>query len=167
MARTLMMYLFVFVSALAALTVKDFAAIQEGVELIEVEGPAAGSSQRHPEVVSEELYKRQNAVVDIYNRYYFDNPEITGDMRLMLTIEADGKVSGCVPIENTTGSLELAREVAELILTWTLPSVPEAEYQSWVTVTVPYRFMPPRQPTVIELSPTTPGTGLSGAGDGD
>jgi len=158
----------VFLVVLPAAAVSDFQVIQEGVELIQVEGPAAGSSQRHPEVISEQLYKRQSSIVDVYNDFYFENEEIVGDMRVMFTLEADGTISGCIPVENTTGSLELADAICELIGTWTLPSVPEAEYQSWVTVTVPYKFMPPRQPVVIELPVTLEGseeTPPEGGGD--
>ncbi len=138
--------------ALLAVAKSEHRVIQEGVELILVEGPAAGSSKRHPEVLSEQLYKRQDRIVDIYNEFYFENEEIVGDIKVMFTLEADGSVSGCIPVENTTGSLELAHAICENILTWTLVPVPEAEYQSWVTVTVPYMFMPPKQPIVIDLS---------------
>ncbi|HUT99426.1 MAG TPA: hypothetical protein VM054_10175, partial [bacterium] len=142
----------VLLVVLPAAAVSDFQVIQEGVELIQVEGPAAGSSQRHPEVISEQLYKRQSAVVDAYNDFYFEDSSIVGDMRVMFTLEADGTISGCIPVENTTGSLELAHDICALIGTWTLPSVPEAEYQSWVTVTVPYKFMQPREPVVIDVT---------------
>ncbi|OGD78278.1 MAG: hypothetical protein A2Y64_03295 [Candidatus Coatesbacteria bacterium RBG_13_66_14] len=138
-----------------AAAVSDFQVIQEGVELIQVEGPAAGSSQRHPQMISEQLFKRQSAVVAVYNEFYFEDSSIVGDMRVMFTLEADGTISGCIPVQNTTGSPELAQAICDLVLTWTLPSVPEAEYQNWVTVTVPYKFMQPRQPVVIEL-PVTP-----------
>jgi hypothetical protein len=145
-------------SVLPAVADRDFQAIQEGVELIQVEGPAAESSMRHPQVISEQLYKRQSGVVAVYNDFYFANEEIVGDMRVMFTLEADGTISGCIPVENTTGSPELADAVCNLICTWTLPPVPEAEYQGWVTVTVPYRFIPPRQPVVIDLSAGGGGT---------
>jgi|GEM_PF-3504148 len=151
MGRSLSLIL-VLLAALPAVAVSDFQAIQEGVELIDIEGPAAGSSQRHPQIISEQLYKRQSAIVDIYNDYYFDDENIVGDMVVMFTLEPDGTISGCIPVENTTGSLELAHSICDLILSWTLTSVPEAEYQSWVTVTVPYKFMPPRRPVVIDLS---------------
>ncbi len=143
---------------LPAVAVSDFQAIQEGVDLIQVEGPAADSSQRHPQIISEQLYKRQSAIVDIYNKFYFDDESIVGEMKLMFTLEADGTISGCIPVQNTTGSPELAHAICDLILTWTLPSVPEAEYQSWVTVTVPYNFIPPRQPVVIDLTAGGGGT---------
>ncbi len=142
----------ILLPVLLAVAKNEHQVIQEGVELILVEGPAAGSSMRHPEVLSEQLYKRQNRIIEIYNEFYFENEEIVGDIKVMFTLEMDGIISGCVPVENTTGSPELALAICENILTWTLPSVPEAEYQSWVTVTVPYIFMPPRQPIVIDLS---------------
>ncbi|MCK4595027.1 hypothetical protein KAU45_11030 [bacterium] len=142
----------ILLPALLAIAKSEHQVIQEGVELILVEGPAAGSSKRHPEVLSEQLYKRQNRIIEIYNEFYFVNEEIVGDIKVMFTLEMDGTISGCVPVENTTGSPELAHAICENILTWTLLSVPEAEYQSWVTVTVPYKFMPPKQPIVIDLS---------------
>jgi hypothetical protein len=150
MARSISLVLVLL--AVLPVAATEFQAIQEGVELIKIEGPAAGSSQRHPQIISEQLYKRQSAIVDVYNGYYFDDESIVGDMKVMFTLEADGTISGCIPVENTTGSLELAHDICDLIMTWTLPSVPEADYQSWVTVTVPYKFMPPRQPVVIDLS---------------
>jgi hypothetical protein len=145
--------LLVLLTALLAAAKSDYQVIQEGVELIVVEGPGAGSSMRHPEVLSEQLYKRQNRIVETYNGFYFEDEGIVGDMKVMFTLEADGAVSGCIPVENTTGSPELARAVCDEILTWTLPPIPEAEFQGWVTVTVPYMFSPPKQPIVIELSP--------------
>ncbi len=151
MGRSISLIL-VLVAVLPAAAVSDFQAIQEGVDLIQVEGPAADSSQRHPQIISEQLYKRQSAIVDIYNKFYFDDESIIGEMKLMFTLEADGTISGCIPVENTTGSPELAHAICDLILTWTLPSVPEADYQSWVTVTVPYNFIPPREPIVIDVT---------------
>ncbi|MCX7022840.1 MAG: hypothetical protein NTW26_11340 [bacterium] len=151
-------FILVLLAALPAAAVSEFQAIQEGVELIKVEGPAAGSSQRHPQIISEELYKRQSAIVDVYNGFYFEDQSIVGDMKVMFTLEADGTISGCIPVENTTGSVKLADAICELIVTWTLPPVPEADYQGWVTVTVPYIFMPPRQPVVIDLSAGGGGT---------
>jgi hypothetical protein len=153
-------------AVLPAVAVSDFQAIQEGADLIQVEGPAADSSQRHPQVISEQLYKRQSAIVDVYNKFYFADESIIGEMQLMFTLEADGTISGCIPVENTTGSPELAHAICDLILTWTLPSVPEADCQSWVTVTVPYNFMPPREPVVIDLTAAGGGTEeTEGGGD--
>jgi hypothetical protein len=157
MGRSISLIL-VLLAVLPAAAVSDFQAIQEGVDLIRVEGPAADSSQRHPQIISEQLYKRQSAIVDIYNKFYFDDENIVGEIELMFTLEADGTISGCIPVSNTTGSPELAHAICDLILTWTLPPVPEADYQSWVTVTVPYNFIPPREPVIIDLTAGGGGT---------
>ena len=124
----------------------DRAIILEGAELITVEGPAAPSSARHPEYLSDQIYRRQSDIVNIFNEIYNENPEVQGRLVVMFTLEADGTVSGCVPVENTTGSEELAERICGFIESWWLLRCPEEAYQTWATVTVPYEFLPADEP---------------------
>ena len=116
----------------------DRAIIFEGAELIGVEGPAAPSAARHPEHLSELIFQHQTEIVNIFNEVFNEDPSITGRLVVMFTLEADGRVSGCVATENETGSQELADRICEMIEGWWLTSCWEEAYQSWVTVSVPY-----------------------------
>jgi len=132
----------ILLCAVAACSAVDQKIIFEGAELITVDGPAAPAANRHPEVLSEQLYKRQERIVDIYNEFYFEDPSVVGLIEVMFTLEADGSVSGCIPLVNETGSAELAKRICDNIMGWSLPHVAEDAYQSWVTVSVPYEFLP-------------------------
>jgi TonB family protein len=89
-------------------------------------------SQRVRFVIARYYASRAQTCFDLATR---NNPELTGEVRIRLTIGADGAVTNATPAANTTGNATLGQCLAGRVRQWRLPPPPGGE----LTMVLPFR----------------------------
>ncbi len=89
-------------------------------------------SQRVRFVIARYYASRAQTCFDLATR---NNPELTGEVRIRLTIGTDGQVTNATPAANTTGNPTLAQCLAGRVSQWRLPPPPDGE----LTLVLPFR----------------------------
>jgi TonB family protein len=89
-------------------------------------------SQRVRYVIARYYASRAQTCFDLATR---NTPSLSGEVRIRLTIRADGQVTNASPVANTTGNETLGQCLAGRVQQWQLPPPPGGE----LTLVLPFR----------------------------
>ena len=97
-----------------------------------------------PGVVREEIARRRQGVVALYERALKSRPTLSGEIEVRFTVGQGGRVEEVVVLRDSVGDAELRGRVTGLLQTWRFPA--PAEGDGPTRFAVPFTFRPQAEP---------------------
>ncbi len=128
--RVTCMYPFIFTNSVrySPLEVRP---LREGAEL---------HPRRRPYWIDKEINPQLGELEDIYDVYLLGNPHLSGTITFEFVISDSGTVERVDVLDNTTGAVSLAGDVAKKIAGWKFSALDDADSSQDVVVTYPICF---------------------------
>ncbi|MFP4162646.1 MAG: TonB family protein [Chitinispirillaceae bacterium] len=103
-----------------------------------IEGAASSSAKRDNSAVNRVVSSHRASIRMSYRKYLRRDPSLAGKITVRFTITSAGSISAVEILENTTGNMQLQREIIRKIRTWRFDEIADGD----VTVTYPFVFSP-------------------------
>ncbi len=91
----------------------------------DVKGSADAVGQRSARQLHAVVAANRGRLEYIYNKYLRRNPDLSGQIELEITIEADGTVSNVRVLKSTVNEPGFVNEILNMVRRWKFPPIPE------------------------------------------